>query len=53
MGGVSDFASCGLIGTRTPLDDGWFVNEEPNREEKPRLFNHGYYGDAAMIAGRF
>ena len=23
---------------------------KPNREEKPRLFDHGYYGDAAVIA---
>ena len=29
----------------------WSV--KPNREEKTRLFAHGYYGDAAVIAGRF
>ena len=26
---------------------------EPNREEKTRLFDHGYYGDAVVIAGGF
>ena len=26
---------------------------KPNREEKPRLFDHGYYGDAAVVMGDF
>ena len=27
--------------------------EQPNREEKTQLLDHGYYGDAAVIAVRF
>lgn len=31
----------------------WYWQHQPNREEKTRLFDHGYYGDAAVISACF